>query len=114
MPESDRTAQDVLTGMREWRTAHPRATLAEIEAALDERLARLRVALLAEAALASPAADWTATPAPPPACPACGTPLVARGKQTRHLQAPGGQDLALTRSYATCPACGAGFFPPGL
>ena len=113
MPESDLTAQEVLAGMRDWRAAHPRATLAEIEAALDERLARLRVALLAEAALASPAADWTTVPAPAPPCPACGTPLVARGKQTRRLQAPGGQDLALTRSYATCPACGTGLFPPG-
>lgn len=113
MAASDVTAQDVLSGMREWRAAHPRATLAEIEATLDEHLARLRVALLAEAALASPAADWTTAPASPPLCPHCSTPLVARGKATRHLQAPGGQDLALTRSYATCPACGAGLFPPG-
>jgi predicted RNA-binding Zn-ribbon protein involved in translation (DUF1610 family) len=98
--------------MRDWRTAHPRATLAEIEVALEERLARLRVTLLAEAALAAPTADWTTAAAPAPRCPDCGTPLVARGKQTRHLQAPGGQDLALTRSYATCPACGTGLFPP--
>ena len=112
MLDSDLTAQEVLAGMRDWRAAHPQATLHEIEAALDERLARLRVALLAEAALASPAADWTTPPTAAPACPQCGTPLVARGKQTRHLQAPGGGDLALTRSYATCPACGTGLFPP--
>jgi predicted RNA-binding Zn-ribbon protein involved in translation (DUF1610 family) len=112
MTDSDQTAHDVVSGMREWRAAHPQATLAEIECAVEERLARLRVTLLAEAALTSSAADWTTTPAAAPRCPDCGLPLVARGKATRHLQAPGGQELALSRSYATCPACGAGLFPP--
>ena len=32
-------AEEVLTGFREWREAHPTATLAEIEAALDARWA---------------------------------------------------------------------------
>jgi hypothetical protein len=32
----------VITGMAEWRAQHPRATLQESEAALDERLAPLR------------------------------------------------------------------------
>jgi len=35
-------ALDVLTGMREWRQQHPKATFREIEAALDERMSRLR------------------------------------------------------------------------
>ncbi len=33
---------EVLSEMKEWRLQHPKATLREIEAALDERLARLR------------------------------------------------------------------------
>ncbi len=33
------TAEDVLTGLADWRAAHPRATLQEIERTLDERLA---------------------------------------------------------------------------
>ena len=31
-------AQEVMSGMKEWRLQHPKATLREIEAALDERL----------------------------------------------------------------------------
>jgi hypothetical protein len=34
-------SQEVLVGMREWRSQHPRATLREIEVELDQRLARL-------------------------------------------------------------------------
>ena len=45
--------EEVITGMKEWRLQHPRATLTEIEAALDERLARLRARMLEDAALAS-------------------------------------------------------------
>lgn len=33
-----RLSEEVITGMKEWRQAHPKATLREIEAALDERL----------------------------------------------------------------------------
>ena len=35
-------ADEVCTGMKEWRLQHPKATLTEIERALDERLARMR------------------------------------------------------------------------
>ena len=42
----------VLSGFKEWRQAHPRATLVEIEAALDARLAVMRARLLEDAALA--------------------------------------------------------------
>jgi len=104
----------VLTAMADWRVQHPRATFSEIEAALDERLARLRAQMLADTALASAATDWAAqAPAARPRCPACAQPLQARGLATRHLQTHGGQELALPRRYGTCPACGAGLFPPG-
>ncbi len=33
-------SEEVLTGMKEWRDQHPKATLNEIEEALDERLGR--------------------------------------------------------------------------
>jgi hypothetical protein len=36
-----------------------------------------------------------------------------RGKQERHLQGQGGQEVVLKRAYAVCPACGAELFPPG-
>jgi hypothetical protein len=106
-------AQEVLTGMKEWRLQHPTATLSEIEAALDERLGRLRARMLEDAALASPVASWDQEQgeARPP-CPACGAPLQARGEHPRHLQTQAGQAITLTRRYGTCPACGTGLFPP--
>jgi uncharacterized protein with PIN domain len=102
-------AEEVITGMKEWRLQHPKATLREIERALDERLAKMRARMLQDAALASAAADiQTATDEERPVCPECGAKLESRGKQDRHNQV-----LQLERSYGVCPACGAGFFPPG-
>jgi RNase P subunit RPR2 len=106
-------AEEVLTGIKEWRLQHPKATFAEIEAALDDRLARLRARMLQDAALASPAASWSdAPPSSRPLCPTCGAPLVSRGRARRRLQTQGGQEIMLDRRYGVCPACGTGRFPP--
>ena len=48
-------AEAAITGMAEWRVQHPTATFREIEAAVDERLARVRARMLQDAALASAA-----------------------------------------------------------
>lgn len=107
-------SEEVLTGMAGWRAAHPKATFAEIEAAVDERLAAMRARMLEAAALASAAADVShGDGAERPVCPHCGHVLEARGQRERHLRVPGQQTVHLRRSYATCPACGAGLFPPG-
>jgi hypothetical protein len=106
--------EEVQQGRADWRAAHPKATLREIEAALDERLARMKARLLEEAALASEAADLGGRPAAErPPCPACGERVQARGQRTRRLTSSGDQTVELRRSYAVCPACGAGHFPPG-
>jgi hypothetical protein len=105
---------EILTGMPEWRHAHPRATLREMETELDARWARLRAQLLGDLALQSSAAAWEERPvAEHPRCPQCAVPLDPRGTHTRHLQTHGGRDLALERSYGVCPSCQDGFFPPG-
>jgi hypothetical protein len=102
-----------LVGLADWRAAHPQATFAELEAAVDQRLNRLRARMLADLALASPAADWSAAgEGARPRCPDCGAPLQARGRRTRALTVQGDQAVQLSRQYATCPACGAGVFPP--
>ena len=107
-------SEEVITGMKEWRVQHPQATFQEIETALDERLARLRARMLQDAALLSRAADWhEAGEAERPRCPQCGTPLVARGQQTRTLTTHHDQAIELKRSYAMCPECQTGLFPPG-
>jgi ribosomal protein S27AE len=105
--------QDIMTGMREWRAQHPKATLREMETELDARLGRMRARMLEDMALASASADWADTAAGQhPTCPDCGHVLHRRGTDTRTLQTHGGQTLTLERRYGTCPACGAGLFPP--
>jgi ribosomal protein S27AE len=103
-----------LAGIREWRTGHPAATFAEIEAAVEERLNRLRAKLLEEVARCSRVADLEGRAARErPPCPQCGGGLQLRGRQERKLTVPGNQQVHLWRSYATCSDCGAGLFPPG-
>ena len=110
----DQLAHEAFTGLREWRVAHPRATLSEIEAALDARLATVRARMLQDVALVSAATDVLQAPAATrPTCPACGHTLAGRGQETRTLTTQGDQSLTLTRSRAVCPACGMGLFPPG-
>jgi len=107
-------AESVWTGMADWRAAHPKATFSEIEAALDEQLDRLRARVLADLALASAAADLSAASGEErPRCEQCGTVLQARGPSDRTLQTQGGAEVRLQRSYASCPQCGDGTFPPG-
>jgi YgiT-type zinc finger domain-containing protein len=104
--------EEVLLGMKEWRQAHPRATWREIETTLDEKLAKVRARMLEDVALASKAADLVAS-GERATCPQCGQQMEAHGQQERTLRTTGNQEVVLRRSYAVCPACGAGLFPPG-
>ena len=113
MQEVSAGLQDVL-GMTHWRKEHPKATLREIEEAVDEHMNRLRAHLIQEVAQMGAEEEWSQQPEEErPRCAMCGTPLVSRGKQTRWLQTNGGEAIKLERSYGTCPDCGQGLFPPG-
>ncbi len=104
-------AEEVLTGMKEWRLQHPRATLREMEEALDKRLNRMRARMLEDMALASEAANLSEAEGRV-YCPQCGEALVGRGTRKRALQTNGGEEIALERSYGVCPRCKVGIFPP--
>jgi ribosomal protein S27AE len=93
-----------------WRQAHPKATWAEIEAAVDAQLGPLRAQLLADTAMAS---DATVLDGARRVCPRCGERLLAAGTRRRQLQSEQGEAIALERTYARCPRCRAGLFPPG-
>lgn len=97
--------------LAEWRTAHPTATLAEIEAAVEERLGLARAQLVEDLALAS-AAVQVGQGAERPVCPECGHSMERRGQQERQVTVAGNRSVRLRRGYARCPACGAGLFPP--
>ena len=107
-------ADAVMSGMREWRLQHPKATFREIEAEVDEKLSGMRARLLEDLALASRAADLQDKQlGERPRCPECKQPLESQGKQERTILTHGGNEVRLRRDYARCPACGAGLFPPG-
>jgi ribosomal protein S27AE len=107
-------AEDVLTGMQEWRLQHPRATWREIETTLDERLSQVRARMLQDLALASRATDLDESElAERPRCGRCGVRREARGQHTRQMTTAHDRTIRLTRSYAVCPTCGDGLFPPG-
>jgi hypothetical protein len=92
-----------------WRQAHPTATWTEIEAAIDAQLGPLRAEMLRDTAMASDATDLGGRR---PACAQCGERLQAAGTRRRRLRSEHDQPIDVERTYARCPACGAGLFPP--
>lgn len=97
------TAQDELAA---WHSTHPDATFAEMEAAVEQQLDRIRLQLLAERT----AGAWVDEH---PLCQECGEPMKPETRSKRTLLLRGDQPLELERSYVVCPRCGAGLFPPG-
>lgn len=106
---------DVAGELTEWRTAHPKATLAEIEQAVLEAMGRWQAQVLSDLAHASAATDLAEVSAGQrPGCPACGEALEPRGLRERQVLTPRqAAALRLRRSYGVCPTCGVGLFPPG-
>lgn len=105
---------EILTDIKEWRRAHPKATFVEIEDEVHRRMMQLEAQVLQDAAQESESREWgTASGQPAPRCPRCATPLEARGKRQRTLQGNGGESVTLSRTYGTCPNCGESLFPPG-
>ncbi len=115
LPGWQAASQAVAQEMAEWRRAHPKATLTEIETAVFEAMQKLQARALEQVVHASTAADVAAQPVEErPTCPACNARLEPRGRQRRSIR-PARQrtPLELNRSYAVCAECGAGLFPPG-
>jgi len=65
-----------------WREEHPKATLREIEAAVDEQLGGLRRRMVEEAALDSQAAEWEATSSEPRSVRDAGQAWRSEGKRS--------------------------------
>ena len=104
--------EQVFQEMGGWRRGHPRATFAEIEAAVEERLDALRAALIQQEITLRAQAE-EADGAGPPRCPTCGQPMEARGVRERAVTVRGNRPVRLRRRYVVCPACGVGHSPPG-
>jgi predicted RNA-binding Zn-ribbon protein involved in translation (DUF1610 family) len=107
-PEGDAATAavtDAHARLQQWRRDHPRATLREIEEAVDRHLAPLRTTLLAQVAHQEQATTR-------PACPSCGVAMQRVGPRERTVTTAQDEALTLRGAGYRCPACGAGLFPP--
>src|SRR5260370_946480 len=83
--------RDVL-GMTQWRKEHPKATWAEIEAAVDERINQLRAQILQDMVSMGETEGWSQKPeAGRPRGVTGGKRLWARGEHTRLIPTTGGE-----------------------
>ena len=96
---------DPAVALAHWRAAHPDATLAEIEAAVDAHLSAYRATLIVETAV-------TDAPADRPSCPDCGQVMQRVGPRSRTLRTAHDGTLTFADVVWRCPACGAGLSPP--
>lgn len=94
--------------MRQWRAANPKATLTEIEEAVEAELAQKRKQLVEEMVQ-----EKSAGIEEKPDCPECGQKMVKNGRRQRKLKSKEGQTIQLDRQQWRCLSCGATLFPPG-
>ena len=79
-------SQEILSDMKEWRRAHPKATFVEIEDEVHKRMMQLEAQVLQEAAQDSSSREWGgASTKEHPHCPKCQVSLKARGHHQRTL-----------------------------
>ena len=92
--------------LQSWHSTHPRASFAEIEAAVEDRVRQLRARLLEQTVAAGFQEEQ-------PACPHCGTTMLPRTQTDRQVVVQGEERVDVAGAYMVCPACGTGLFPPG-
>lgn len=102
----DDLMDEVRRDLAAWHATHPRATFADMETAVEERICRLRAALLAEQVDVVHQEEH-------PQCQRCGATMVPRSRSARMVVMPGDDAIPVERDYVMCPACGTGLFPPG-
>ncbi len=105
--------EEIVSGLADWRVQHPKATLAQIEQEVDERLAGWRAQMIEDLAMSSQAAQSESSEVQERVCPHCSGRMQARGEHERSLSTVGGKKIRFHRSYLTCVDCGSRVFPPG-
>lgn len=94
--------------MQAWSQANPKATLTEIEVAVDNELAKLRRTIVESMVQTREAVEPLSH-----LCPECGRQMVKNGKKKRQLRTKEGQTIELERQQLRCLHCGMTLFPPG-
>jgi hypothetical protein len=108
-------SEEIMAGIEAWRLPHPQATLREMEAAVDDRLAERRARRLQDGALASQAAAVS----PNHCLGAAGlSALWDAGGASRAARAPGDDTLGLNPALAAqrcaLPGLSGRVFPPSM
>lgn len=113
-PEWADIFNELQTDMRDWRRAHPKATMLQIELETERQLSRLRARMISDLAQDSETAFFSERPpGERPRCPNCQATVEPRGSKERRLRVHGDGEARLERDHATCPECGQAFFPSG-
>jgi predicted RNA-binding Zn-ribbon protein involved in translation (DUF1610 family) len=94
--------------MKQWRKNNPKATLTEIEEAVDSELAQMRQTIVERLVQEELVPEQTAYE-----CPQCGKFMVKNGKRKRKLKTKGGEQITFEREQMRCLECGMTIFPPG-
>ena len=102
--------EEVEAKIRAWQQTKPRATLTEIEEAVEEELARLQRQLVEGLAGEMESKE---TEGKEYRCPACQTLMHRNGKKKRRIRSKEDQVIELNREQVRCPECGMTLFPPG-
>jgi predicted RNA-binding Zn-ribbon protein involved in translation (DUF1610 family) len=107
-PNLEDLSTDLAAKMQAWSQANPKATLTDIEVAVDTELAKLRRTIVESIAQTREAVEQISHE-----CPQCGRHMVKNGKKKRKLKAKEGQTIELERQHLRCLNCGMTLFPPG-
>lgn len=108
IPDPHDVQDEVIKRIQQWNKDNPKATLTEIEEAVDAELSRLRRQIVEEITGGrSEVGEETLV------CPNCETTMVKNGKKKRELRSKGGEKLTLKRQQMRCLECGMTLFPPG-
>lgn len=109
--ELQKMSDEIVSGLAEWGQQNPQATFSEIERETMKRMGQLQARMMQELAMGSAVKDWDGENGPK--CPECGETMKKSSEQERRLEAQGGHEIVLKRTYTICAKCGAGIFPPG-
>lgn len=94
--------------IRQWQAGNEKATLSEIEEAIDRELAQLRQELIegiVEEREGKVGEGYV--------CPHCQEGMVKNGQKKRRLKTKGGKEIEIEREQLRCLGCGMTIFPPG-
>jgi hypothetical protein len=107
------TGATMVSEGKEWRTAHPKATVVDSEDEVHRRMMQVEAHLVQDVAQERSRRVWGKdTGGEAPRCLTSQVPLPARGHDTRPVQGHGAERVTLLRTDGTCPHGGERFFPP--